>query len=42
MKKISETLAYGYSSENTQWELSNEYQRDRVQMAFKDIFILVL
>ena len=27
---ITETLAYGYSSENTQQELSNEYQHDRV------------
>ena len=22
---MTETLAYGYSSESTQWELSNEY-----------------
>ena len=28
--KITETLACGYSSERTQWELSNEYQHDRV------------
>ena len=28
--KITETLAYGYSSESTQWELSNEYQHGRV------------
>ena len=28
--KITETLANGYSSESTQWELSNEYQHDRV------------
>ena len=28
--KITETLAYGYSSESAQWELSNEYQHDRV------------
>ena len=29
-KKMTETLANGYSSESTQWELSNEYQHDRV------------
>ena len=28
--KMIETLANGYSSESTQWELSNEYQLDRV------------
>ena len=28
--KKAETLACGYSSERTQWELSNEYQHDRV------------
>ena len=28
--KITETLAFGYSSESTQWELSNEYLYDRV------------
>ena len=28
--KMTETLANGYSSESTQWELSNEYQLDRV------------
>ena len=28
--KMTETLAYEYSSESTQWELSNEYQHDRV------------
>ena len=25
--KVIETLAYGYSSESTQWQLSNEYQQ---------------
>ena len=29
-KKITETLANGYSFESTQRELSNEYQHDRV------------
>ena len=28
--KMIETMAYGYSSESTQQELSNEYQYDRV------------
>ena len=32
---MTETLAYGYSSESTQQALSNEYQHDRVQMVFK-------
>ena len=43
MHKITETLAYGYSSESlTQRELSNEYQHDRVLMVFRDHCILVL
>ena len=28
--KVKETLSYGYSSEIRQWELSNEYQHDKV------------
>ena len=28
--KMTETLARRYSSESSQWELSNEYQHDRV------------
>ena len=28
--KGTETLAYGYSYEISHWELSNEYQNDRV------------
>ena len=28
--KMTETLTHGYSSESSQWELSNEYQHDRV------------
>ena len=32
---MTETLAHGYSSENTQRELSNEYQHDRFWMFFK-------
>ena len=29
---MTETLAYGYSSESTQGELSHEYQYDRVSL----------
>ena len=35
-RKITETLANGYSSESTRRELSNEYQDDRVSMFFQD------
>ena len=37
-QKMTETLvlAYGYSSESTMWELLNEYQDDRVKMAYKN------
>ena len=38
---MTETLAHGYSFESTQRELSNEYLHDRVQMVFKNLFILV-
>ena len=31
-----------YSSESTQWELSNRYQHDRVKMFFKSICVLLL
>ena len=34
LKKMTETLAHGYSSESTQRELSNEYQHDRVRWVF--------
>ena len=30
MLKSDRNLAYGYSSESSQWELSNEYQHDKV------------
>ena len=30
LKKMTETLAHGYSSESTQRELFGEYQHDRV------------
>ena len=36
-----ETLAYGYSSESTQWETSHEYQHNRVKMVFKNLCIVV-
>ena len=39
---MTETLANGYSSESTHWELSNEYQHDRVEMVFKNLCILVI
>ena len=39
---MTETISRGYSSENTQQELSNEYQQDRVEMVFKNIYVLVL
>ena len=39
---MTETLAYGYSSESALRELSNEYQHDRVWMFFKNLCICVL
>ena len=41
-EKLFETLAHGYSSESTQWELSNEYQHDRVKLVIKNMCVLVL
>ena len=41
-RKITETLANGYSSESTRRELSNEYQDDRVSMVFQESCMLVL
>ena len=41
-KKMTETLAHGYSSESTQWELSNGYQHDRVEKVFINLCVLVL
>ena len=38
---MTETLAYRYSYESTQRELSNEYQHDRVSMVLKDFFIFL-
>ena len=35
-KKITETLAQGYSPEGIKQELSNKYQHDRVKMVFKN------
>ena len=40
--KMTETMTYGYSSESTHWELSNEYQHDRVWMVLKNICDFVL
>ena len=42
IRKITETLANGYSSESTRRELSNEYQDDRVSMVSEESCILVL
>ena len=39
---MTETQAYGYSSESTRQEISNEYQHDRVWMVFKSLCILLL
>ena len=33
-RKMTKTLAHGYSSESTQWKLSNEYYNDRVLKKF--------
>ena len=41
-RKITETLANGYSFESIRRELSNEYQDDRVSMVFQESCILVL
>ena len=35
------TLTHGYSSKSTQQQLSNEYQKDRVSMFFKKLWVLV-
>ena len=40
--KMTETLAYGYSFDTRQRQPSNEYQKNRVKMVFKNICILVL
>ena len=39
---MTETMAYGYSYESTQQELSNEYQHNRVYMVFENICVIVL
>ena len=36
------TLAHRCSSESTHWELSNEYQHNRVWMVFNNLCVLVL
>ena len=38
---MTQTLTYGYSSESTRRELSNEYQHDRVSMVFINLCIFV-
>ena len=42
LKKMTETLAHGYSSEGVQGEQSNQYQHERVKMVFKNLCILLL
>ena len=37
-----ETLAHGYSSEGTLWELSNEYQYDRVSRLLTLVLLLAI
>ena len=39
---MTETLAYGYSSESAWRELSNEYQQSWVLVVFKDFLIFLL
>ena len=43
--KMTETLAYGYSSESTQRELSNEYQHEKglyvLQQSFSFLFWMI-
>ena len=41
-RKTTETLAHGYSTENTQRDLSNEYQYDKVWMILKNLCILMI
>ena len=36
--KMTETLAYGYSSESIQWELFNEYQHDMLSKIFATLY----
>ena len=38
--EMIETLAHRYASKSTQWELSNEYQHDSVQMVSNIIMSL--
>ena len=42
IRKMTQTLANGYSYESAQRELSNEYQHDRVQMVIKNLCVIVL
>ena len=40
-RKMTETLAHGYTTDSTQRELSNKYQHDSVKMVFKNIWTKV-
>ena len=42
LKRMTQTLVNGYSSDSTQQELSNENQHDRIQMVIHNFCILVL
>ena len=37
--KMTETMAYGYSSESTQQELSNEYQHNKGLNGFQNFLL---
>ena len=39
---MTESLANEYSYVSTQWEISNEYHHNRIQMIFKVVLIIVL
>ena len=39
---MTDILAHWFSSDSTQWELSNEYKHDRVWMVLKIFHVLVL
>ena len=39
---MTETLANGYSSESTRWELSNEYKHDKVKMVYMKLCVFML
>ena len=42
IQNVAKTLAYGYSYESSQQELSDEYQYDRVQMILVFFFCILV